>query len=417
MRRLFDELNRTAKAYVVQPQCVSIDEGMIRYFGPHPLKQYMKGKPNRFGYKMWILATAEGELLRVQPYAGASTAIKDFGLGQGPNVVLGLVEQFNLLPGSKVYCDNLFLSMDLLDHMSDRQYGVTGTLRQNRLHDIPLTSKKMANKELKRGDHKAIYTEDKLVVVWQDNQPVFMASNCDDVEPASKCQRYSSKEKKYVSIPQPNINVMYNTYMGGVDLLDSSVATYAISVRVKKWYWPIYPWWLNVNMVQSWRLYRAHHKEKHHALQVEEDAKDCAWEERMELLVDKKEISKVEVDKLRKKRDTEKKNRRRAEKKVEDISLLDFERLVVEMILQKHKVPEKTVSQKEASAKLTSGALSEVRYDSGRHLVKLTKTSGVCKHCKETLKTEKRTTYRCDRCMVALHPACFFDFHVLEEER
>jgi hypothetical protein len=32
-------------------------------------------------------------------------------------VVLGLSEQYNLLPGSKIYCDNLFTSMDLLDHM------------------------------------------------------------------------------------------------------------------------------------------------------------------------------------------------------------------------------------------------------------------------------------------------------------
>ena len=54
--------------------------------------------------------------------------ITDYGLGQGPNVVLGLAEQYGHLPGSKAYCDNLFTSVDLLDIMGDRELGVTGTM-------------------------------------------------------------------------------------------------------------------------------------------------------------------------------------------------------------------------------------------------------------------------------------------------
>jgi hypothetical protein len=49
------------------------------------------------------MASSAGELLACQPYAGASTFIKDYGQGQGPNVVLGLSEQYGLLPGSKVW--------------------------------------------------------------------------------------------------------------------------------------------------------------------------------------------------------------------------------------------------------------------------------------------------------------------------
>ena len=48
------------------------------------------------------VASAEGELLACQPYGGATTHIPDYGLGQGPNVVFGLAEQFGLIPGSKV---------------------------------------------------------------------------------------------------------------------------------------------------------------------------------------------------------------------------------------------------------------------------------------------------------------------------
>ena len=48
------------------------------------------------------MANAEGELLACQPYGGASTKIADYGLGQGPNVVIGLCEQFGLQRGTKV---------------------------------------------------------------------------------------------------------------------------------------------------------------------------------------------------------------------------------------------------------------------------------------------------------------------------
>lgn len=52
VRLLFDHLNKTAKLYIRVGEWVSVDEAVIKYFGPHPLKQYMKGKPHRFGYKV-----------------------------------------------------------------------------------------------------------------------------------------------------------------------------------------------------------------------------------------------------------------------------------------------------------------------------------------------------------------------------
>jgi hypothetical protein len=57
VRLLFQQLNKTAKQYVKHPEKVSIDEAMIKYYGPHPLKQFMRGKPHHFGYKVGYLYT------------------------------------------------------------------------------------------------------------------------------------------------------------------------------------------------------------------------------------------------------------------------------------------------------------------------------------------------------------------------
>jgi hypothetical protein len=286
-----------------------------------------------------------------------------------------------------VYVDNLFTTIDLLDHMGDRKLGITGTLRQNRVIGIPLPSKKDVVKKFKRGEAQATYTQDTTVMVWRDNQAVYMASNHDQLEPMGQCRRYSQKDRCYVSVPQPSINQHYNKNMGGVDLVDNSEKCYAITTRIKKWYWCLYTWFLNICMVQAWRLYRAHMAERHRLL------------------------SEVEVDdssQSKKERDMEKKRRRTEEKKKEEIPLLEFTRQVVDLTFKNHSEPHTSVSQ---HAMLLPATLDQIRYDGFKHYVKMSTTRGVCKLCKQ------RSKYRCTRCDVALHPeACFFKFHVPEEE-
>ena len=39
------------------PDNISIDELMVPYYGRHPVKQFISGKPIRWGYKAWVAAT------------------------------------------------------------------------------------------------------------------------------------------------------------------------------------------------------------------------------------------------------------------------------------------------------------------------------------------------------------------------
>jgi hypothetical protein len=56
--------------------------------------------------------------------------------------------------------------------------------------------------------------------------------------------------------------------MGGVDLLSRSTGTkkYAISIQLQKWYWAVWTWYLNLQMVQAWRLYRQTWAARHAAI-------------------------------------------------------------------------------------------------------------------------------------------------------
>jgi hypothetical protein len=77
----------------------------------------------------------------------------------------------------------------------------------------------------------------------------------------------------------------------------------------------------------------------------------------------------------------------------------------IDILFTKHSDPHKTiVAQQEAI--LQASTLAEVRFDNGRHLVRMTETRGVCKQCKD------RSKCRCICCNVALHPEqCFYMFH------
>lgn len=47
---------------------------MVRYYGHHYLKQFIRGKPIRFGYKQWLLCCGRnGYCFNVDPYEGKKT--------------------------------------------------------------------------------------------------------------------------------------------------------------------------------------------------------------------------------------------------------------------------------------------------------------------------------------------------------
>ncbi len=126
----------------------------------------------------------------------------------------------------------------------------------------------------------------------------------------------------YIAVPQPSLNQLYNTFMGGVDLLVSSKKKYAISTRVKKLYWCLYTWFLNVSMLQAWRLFRAHKKDQHRLVQEQEAQEEL--ERQIHLDHAFKHARGIE--------------RGGMQIQMENISFLNFTRQVVEMTIQRHSV-------------------------------------------------------------------------------
>ena len=89
---LFEKLNFNFKEYdsFVNHR---VYESSISYYGKHNTKQSIREKPTRFEFKLWCITLSEGYLLHAEPYCGVYIDLPDTGLGQGADVVLGLIEK------------------------------------------------------------------------------------------------------------------------------------------------------------------------------------------------------------------------------------------------------------------------------------------------------------------------------------
>ena len=228
---------------------------MIPYYGKHSAKQFIRGKPIRFGFKVWAVCSADGFLCHSEPYCGTSTHIPDIGLGHGPNVVMEMVNQVGLEKGQHVVFDNLFTSLPLLEKLSAEGVGATGTLREDRLCGAPLMPKKSMEKK-DRGYMEETFTGCTSVVKWKDNKVVCVASNSFRQNPIHKAKRWSKGKRNHIEIDMPDSVRAYNHTMGGVDLFDQQVSCYRIRIRSKKWWWPIFAWSVNAQVTNAWMLFR-----------------------------------------------------------------------------------------------------------------------------------------------------------------
>lgn len=259
IRPIIEKLNDSFQQFGTFTSHLSIDEMMVKYFGHHGLKQFIKGKPIRFGYKLWALCASNGYCYKFIPYTGKETN-DQVGLTLGSRVVTELLNCVSIPNEHCIFFDNFFTNRDLLVHLSYKGFRATGTVRENRTDKCPMQSSKELNKTIRGSyDYRFDINSSILMVRWHDNKCVIVASNYDKIEPLAKVSRWSRESKQRIDIQQPKLIKSYNKFMGGVDHLDWLVGKYAIQIRGKKWYWPLFTRLLDISLTNAWILYRILH--------------------------------------------------------------------------------------------------------------------------------------------------------------
>ncbi|XP_045105431.1 piggyBac transposable element-derived protein 3-like [Portunus trituberculatus] len=206
LRPLIKKLqNKFVKHFVPVPR-LSYDESMIAYYGPHGCKQFIKGKPIRFGYKVWSLNTPSGYLVNFDVYQGKNVQInedyeKQFGKAVTP--LIQMIDSFDddtkNLPFS-LYFDNLFTGMELLSYLKQEGYNGTGTIRESRVPKECTIMPCKDMKKLERGTFTYKCSDDGILVArWQDTGSVTVATTVHSVNPVGHRSWSPSTSKASVS--------------------------------------------------------------------------------------------------------------------------------------------------------------------------------------------------------------------------
>lgn len=257
IRPLFDIINKKFMQFDTFSEKLAVDEEMVPYFGRHSCKMFIKGKPVRFGFKLWCLCSSDGYMFQFIPYAGASPKKVKHALGLGPQVVLELLSVLKNKNNHEVFFDNFFSSYNLFKQLKTEGFFATATIREDRTQHAPLESSKIMKKTRKRGSYDSCFDEDTYISLarWCDNSVVTLISTHYHVEPIKTAKRYNRMEKRVINVTQPFVISQYNSYMGGVDLHDNGVANYRIGIKGKKWWWPLFTNTIGNILVNSWKLY------------------------------------------------------------------------------------------------------------------------------------------------------------------
>jgi DNA excision repair protein ERCC-6 len=116
---LYDAINSASKAFGIFHQLLSVDESMVPYYGRHSCKMFIRGKPIRFGYKLWCMCGNDGYPYYTIIYTGKSNESGPPGTRVVQSMV-DVVKEHSSTERHEIYFDNFFTSYQLLIQLANK---------------------------------------------------------------------------------------------------------------------------------------------------------------------------------------------------------------------------------------------------------------------------------------------------------
>ena len=168
-----DQICPSFEAAFTPGQQISIDESVITFKSRVSFRQYLKGKPNPWDIKAFVLADSNtGYLNRLRIYYGKEMQLIDSSLPHTAKVIMTLVEPLNN-KGYNLYVDRFYNSPLLATELSKVGITVTGTVMSNRKG---LPKDVICKRKEPRGSVRAARSDDMTVLSWTGKRKVLMLS-------------------------------------------------------------------------------------------------------------------------------------------------------------------------------------------------------------------------------------------------
>lgn len=261
VKPLMDKIREACKTCYHPKRNLAVDERMVATKAKTGMTQYMKRKPTKWGFKLFVMAdSSNGYTVDFTVYTGKDSSYT--GQGISYDTVMSLMDPSFLGSGYHVYMDNFYTSPKLFRDLHARKFGACGTYRDNKKNckDCPSATVNALGRTSHRGDFRWIRDGPLLFVKWMDAQEVSVCSTIHSVFNGETIQRKVKTTKQTwttqtFSCPTPIFE--YNKHMGGVDLSDQLIQYYTTQHKTMKWYRKLFLHFLDIAATNAYILHKA----------------------------------------------------------------------------------------------------------------------------------------------------------------
>ncbi|XP_060784757.1 piggyBac transposable element-derived protein 4-like [Neoarius graeffei] len=257
LKPLLDDILMACRTYYHPHQNLAVDERMVATKARIRMKEYMKYKTTKWGYKLFVLADSQsGYTCDFSIYEGKAQCLSDSRLSF--DVVVNLLKVPRLGTGYHVFVDNFYTSTALFNHLHQLRFGACGTVRENSV-GFPRTKENALTKKSARGEMRWIRESPLLYVKWKDTCEVMMCSTIHKANSSDFVRRRvrnpdGTWTKKSFPVPEPVKE--YNKYMGGVDLSDALIKYFSVDHKTSRWYMKLFLHFIDIAVVNSFIIYK-----------------------------------------------------------------------------------------------------------------------------------------------------------------
>uniref|UniRef100_A0A3B5AKH3 PiggyBac transposable element-derived protein 4-like n=1 Tax=Stegastes partitus TaxID=144197 RepID=A0A3B5AKH3_9TELE len=263
IKPMYTEIRNVCRNNYHPGQHISIDERMVASKARTIFKQYLKNKPVRWGFKLFVLAdSASGYTWDFFVYEGKNMQPSKKGLSY--DSVVNLLNTNLLGTGYKLYVDNFYTSPALFRDLREKNISACGTIRSN-VQGYPRTANNALDPKSPRGSIRWLREDSLVFVQWKDTRDVSMCSTMHTAHGKETVQRNvkdNAGQWTMIDVPIPPAIKDYNRHMGGVDLSDALIGYYEVLHKTKKWYKTLFYHFLDIAIVNSYILYKEQCKVK-----------------------------------------------------------------------------------------------------------------------------------------------------------